>query len=250
MKKISLILILSSVFYTCSDSKTGEDLMPKDGGNTSLDSLSSQDSVAVSKNLICLFEKVSLLDNPNAKAKWLKTLSYGRELHYLADTTINNKKYYQAKIAEGETGWVSANNVSENSQVWVVTNKVSTYAAPDPLTITEKSFDLGELIVIKNEKIGDFHAYITKNKRSTGYIKGENAIANDPIAIETAQIYNNIISKTDAKQKEEALVQFMANEQYAKTIFAKAAQEYLTVLKSDSLLDEKVIENKLKEEFK
>ena len=245
MKKILFATVLGLVLASCGDSKTGDDLLPENGGQ-SADSLSNVDSSAMNNNLICLWEKNSFVDAPGKSGKWLKTLSFGRDLKYISDTTIDNKKYYKAKIAEGTEGWISAYNVIENAQVWVVTIPASVYKAPDPLTITESTLGEADLIVIKNEKVGSFNQFYTKDKKLSGYIKGENSIANDPNALEAALVYKQILAKTDLKAREEAMIQFQAHEIYGTTSFAKTAKAYLEKLKSDSTV-ENTIEAKILE---
>jgi hypothetical protein len=248
MKKIKILVavLIFGLLYSCSDSKTGDDLLPTDGG-TAEDSTSAESEEEVVGNLICLYDKASMVSEPGKNGKWIKTLTFGRELIVVADTTIEDKKYYKAKIAEGTEGWINSYYVEPNAQVWIVTQKTSIYKAPDPLTISELSLEMGDLLVVKDKKLGAFYSFVTKDKKQKGYLKGELTIANDPNAIEAGQVYGQIMAKTDTVERRKALEEFQFHTVYGATSFGQAAADFLNnKINSDEIeqtIEEKIINN-------
>lgn len=239
MKKSILITTLVTLLFSCNSTEDKGSSLVNESQLNAQNEQAKQDSLLALEdsnenkgNCINLWTKLGLYTSPIKPHKWIKSVDFGRNMTILKDTIVNEKTYYFVKIIEGEEGWVNGYLVAKDAEIAVATKKTTIYSAPDPLTITDKSIELGDFVVIYKEKVGDYWRFETKEKKLSGYLKSNDGISIEENDLAAGQLFSKIIAKEDASEKIDALTEFAENETYQNTSFAREAkklvEEYLT----------------------
>lgn len=235
MKKIIIATGLLAGLFACDDTSTESSLVTEskeiaNNEHLKADSLKSvEESQVEAKNAINLWKKLGMYTNPVKPNKWIKSVDFGRDMTIIKDTVVKNKTYYYVKIIEGDKGWVNGYCVAEDAAVAVATKKTTIYSAPDPLTITDKSLELGDFVVVYKEKIGDYWKFETTEKKLSGYLKSDKGISTEGNDLAASQVFKKIMSKEDPDEKLDALSDFLEDESYSTTSFAIEAQKVITL---------------------
>ena len=244
MKKLILPLIASAILISCGgneDPKT-DSLVDKseqiaEDNQAKIDSTDAANAeVEQNATAINLWPKLSIQTNKDGKLKWVKSISFGRQMTVSRDTVIGKRTFHYAKIVEGTEGWVNAYCVAKNAKVGIVIAPSKIYKEPDPMSLQDNGFEIGEIVVVYDEMVGSYYQFVTQEKKSKGYLKSTGAISTDEKDLEAGSVFKNILAK-EIKDQTVAFEEFLENEDYKNSVFGKKASELL-----EEGIEEEVIE--------
>ncbi|TYP97508.1 SH3 domain-containing protein [Tenacibaculum adriaticum] len=228
MKKI-LITIISISFLFTSCKQEGKTTKTKDDNQT-IQSLSDSTEEVEPSEAICLLDKLSVRETPNAKGKWITSMSLGEKVIFTgAETTdsISKKQYYKVKLVDGKEGWTRSSFLVVDGKVGVMLAEVSIYKRPDLLTKTENKYSPMDIIAV----ISTQDEWINvKGKRADGkyieegWIKSSN-ISENPVDIATAKFAITALSKESMTDRIEALQEIVNNSDLATSSFIGVLNE-------------------------
>ena len=246
-KSFFTILISVSVLAACSETeettsnntslvdKSEQNLLEQETEETVTEPEQAEEKEIIGINL---WPKLGVYQMVDGKLKWKKSVSFGRELPISGDTTINKKEYKYVKLAEGVEGWMSSYCIAEDAQVAVATTKMTVYSDPTPTSpMADLSINKGEIIVIYNKDISGFVPFVTKERKSKGYLKVSRGLSKDVLDIEAASVLAQILSKENNDDLIAGLEGFLENEDYKTGTFGTMASEKL-----DELTEQKIME--------
>lgn len=196
------VFLFTPILISCGDSSQEKD--------SDLDSEPS-DQQSIPELAYCLWDGISLRQEPNANAKYLTAVSMGEKLKYLDSVAIdkNSEKKYeycQVELSDGSKGWVRSEFIVRNASLGAITNETQIYSRPDLLTDTKKSFKKMDLVAIYENQNGfsKVKGIIHGGSWYTeGWIKNENINKKEANIIVSKLFYKAISSKTNKERYEQ-----------------------------------------------
>ena len=213
MKYLPVILVALLV-SACSSSTSKFEEVPEGGSATEVE---VQEEVVVEKPAVCVWDNISVREEPSSKAKWVTSVSVGETLTYLGKSAIDSadkdRKYLSIKLADGTEGWSLADFIIVDSEVAVFTEDASIYKRPDLLTKTENVFSKFGIVAISNVE-GDWSEVVGKRTDgkwiTTGWVKGAN-LSKQAIDVAVAKFTSSALSKDSEEEQKEALNGILEN---------------------------------------
>ena len=250
MKKIIIpALICTMLFSSCGDDSTSEkkdtSLVAKAEENAKEADEKHVEEVTTTEYGINLWAKNSIYDLPQKVEgrKWLKSISFGRRMEIIGDTTVSKKQSYKVKLSEGSVGWINAYTIAKNAKIAIVTGTPKVYTDPDPLALSENNLSVGDLIAVYDEKVDKYYEFVTKKKESKGYIKGETSISFEEIDLEAGIVFAQSLAPEAKEDQMKKLEAFIENEEYKSSVFYKKANKKLSELSVPEELDDSELED-------
>lgn len=192
----------------------------------------AQEPVAFTEvDAVCIWDKVSVREEPKATAKWKTSISVGEKLVFLGaeaiDSVDKNRKYYNVKLADGTEGWSVADFIVPEATVGVFLAENFIYKRPDLLTKTENRFSIMDIVAIKS--VQDDWVEVT-GKRSegkwieSGWVK-EGNISKESLDVAVAKFGKIAFDKSDIATQVEGLKEILDNSDFARSAFIPMIQE-------------------------
>ena len=139
----------------------------------------SQDKVVVEEkriDTISIWDGVALRAQPKRTGKWLASISLGERVFWLGesqvDSTNDQYEYLKVELSDGTVGWASKYVVVVDSQAGAVKKETPVYKRPDPLTMSDKMFEVMDMVAITDEKDGWVEVVGEKREKS-GWIRSD-----------------------------------------------------------------------------
>ncbi|MGG8497058.1 SH3 domain-containing protein [Tenacibaculum sp. TC6] len=224
MKKIFIAITMVSVLFTsCKEN----------GGNkntTEQTSESNEKEAKQTNEAICLLEKLSVRETPQANGKWITSMSLGEKVILTGEETTDDaskKLYYKVKLIDGKEGWTRASFLGVNGEVGVLLEDASMYKRPDLLTKTDKKYSTMDIIAVLSTQ-GDWVQI--KGKRAEGeyieegWIKTSN-ISNNEVDIATAKYAALAVEKETMTERIKALQEIIENPDLSSSDFINVLKE-------------------------
>lgn len=225
MKKSLLLLPVIALFFTLSSC----------GGSGTENKKTDCDAV-------CIWDKVSLLDAPNEKAKWITSISLGESVTYLDETASDSSsskavEYLKIKLLDGKSGWTRSDFIILNSRPAVFINDANYYNRPDLMTKSEKIFSAMDIVAVKTEQEGWLEIKGKRSKGSwieTGWIKPEN-LSFEEADLAVAKFAQSAMALKDEDKKLEALHGIVNNNDLSKSVFIQLIQDKIYELEPEEV---------------
>ena len=251
MKKIIIpALICTMLFSSCGDDSTSEkkdtSLVAKAEENAKEADEKHVEEVTATEYGINLWAKNSIYDLPQKVEgrKWLKSISFGRRMEIIGDTTVSKKQSYKVKLSEDSVGWINAYTIAKNAKIAIVTGTPKVYTDPDPLALSDNNLSVGDLIAVYDETVDKYYEFVTKKKESKGYIKGETSISFEEIDLEAGIVFAQSLTPEAKEDQMKKLEAFIEKDEYKTSAFYKKANEKLSELSAPEVpeLDDSELE--------
>lgn len=235
MKFLSTIL-LSFLFVACSSS-TGKFEEVPEGAEE------AEDVVMEEKPAVCVWDKISVREEPNSKAKWVTSISLGESITFLGasaiDSTDKNREYIKVQLADGTEGWSLSDFIVIDSEVAVFLDESSVYKRPDLLTKTEDVFKKFGIVAIANSE-GDWLEVVGERADGKwiqkGWVKGAN-LSKDAIDVAVAKFAGQALDKESDEEKTEALKEILENSDLLNSQFIDDINRILNEMSSAEEMD-------------
>ena len=178
-----------------------------------------------STTAICIWDQVSVRDTPDAKGKWLTSISVGEQLEYLgedaSDAQDDKKTYTKVKLTDGTEGWSRKDFIIPDGQVAVFLENNTIYRRPDLLTKTDDEFSQMDIIAITATQ--DDWVEVTGKREegtwiSTGWVKG-NKLSKDATDVAVAKFGRAALNEEDGDKQKEALKDILDNSDLSSSKF-------------------------------
>ncbi|BDD06874.1 SH3 domain-containing protein [Aureibacter tunicatorum] len=244
-KKFTFILAASVViFNSCTDNKSSKE-STTDTSNikeASTETAKVEEVKAEEFPTICVWDKTSLLATPDSKGKWLSSISLGESLIYLGEkeNDKNSKRVYcKVRLSDGKEGWANEYCLVVNGSAAAILKQSPIHKRPDALTLTDKKFEIGEMLAIEESK-GDWIKVVGKERKKSGWLN-TSAVTTKVEDVTTAILMlkkiGNINEDLDiAKAKE-----FIQNAPYSDSYFIKLLEERVNE-QEQAFADETLVE--------
>lgn len=230
MKKIFIAVISISLLLTnCKGEGSKSETKINDGvtsqeSNKSGESNTANASADSSGDAICLLDKLSVREEPKAKAKWVTSMSLGEKVYYTGEThtdSVSKKEYSKVKLIDGKEGWARSPFLAINGKVGAMTKTANVYKRPDLLTKTDTKYSPMDIIAVIGTQ--DDWAHV-KGKRAEGkyieevWVKSNN-ISNKSVDIATAKFASLAMGKGDMTERIKALEEIVSNSDFSDSSF-------------------------------
>ncbi|PIB34021.1 hypothetical protein BFP72_00540 [Reichenbachiella sp. 5M10] len=226
--KITSLLALVALLYSCTPKETQSTETPEEVAESIAEATEE-----VTTGAVCVWDQVSVRQNPGPKEKYLTALSVGESLMYLGVDSLSGKRTYAKVQLNDETvGWTLKDFLVMEAKPAVVVRDASIYSRPDLLTKKDLSFAAMD-IVASIETEGDWMQ--VRGKRSDGkwmdegWIKADNISFND-IDIATAKFAKGALSLEGKEEKMAALQEIIENTDLESSSFMSSLVVQLTEL--------------------
>lgn len=230
MKKVFIAVISISLFFaSCkgdgnkTETKTNNEVTSQESTNND-EANKTNASDDSSGDAICLLDKLSVREQPKAKAKWVTSMSLGEKVYFTGEKhtdSVSNKEYCKVKLIDGKEGWARSPFLAINGKVGAMTKVANVYKRPDLLTKTETKYSPMDIIAVIGTQ--DDWAHV-KGKRADGkyieevWVKSNN-ISDKPVDIATAKFASLAMAKGDMTDRIKALEEIVNNSDFSDSSF-------------------------------
>lgn len=213
MKYLPALIILA-LATACASSTSKLEEVPEGGSAAESE---APEEVIVEKPAVCIWDNISVREEPQSKAKWLTSVSAGETLTFTGKTAIDStdkdREYLAVTLADGTEGWSVADFIIVDAEVAVFSEDASIYKRPDLLTKTDKEFSKFGIVAISNAE-GDWSEVVGKRADGKwiqkGWVKGSN-LSKQPIDVAVAKFTSSALAKETEEEQQEALAEIMEN---------------------------------------
>lgn len=135
---------------------------------------SENKKVDYSKQAVCILDKASIREEPSKKAKWLSSLAVGETMTFegepVEDKDDPKTKYLKVNLSDGTSGYVNTYTVITGAYVGVISKAAPLYKRPDLLSVSERRFEMMDIIAVQEESEG-FCLVVGENRSKSGWIE-------------------------------------------------------------------------------
>ncbi|AUC14243.1 hypothetical protein BTO06_03360 [Tenacibaculum sp. SZ-18] len=253
MKKIIVAIIsLSTILVSCGaegekSKKTTEDQL-NEFNKEEAPVVETEDK---SGDAICVLDKLSVRETPNAKGKWVTSMSLGEKVYFTGESTmdsVSKKEYFKIKLIDGKEGWSRATFLAVDSKVGVMLQDANVYKRPDLLTKTDTKYSPMDIVAVVSTQ--DDWAQV-KGKRAEGkyieevWVKSAN-ISEKQVDIAVAKFAGQAMVQETMSDRIVALKEIVDNSDFAGASFMdllkQKIQDYESKNKEIDVQDVKVEE--------
>ena len=230
MNKLTYFTFLIAIFLiSCSGNKSEE---------------TSDVIIEEKQETACIWNGVPVRKTPDVKTKnWISSISLGETVTYLGETAIDsadkNREYLKIELSDGKTGWAPSYGLIIGGKPAAIKEEVPIYKRPDLLTLSEKSFQTMDIIVIKEVK-DEWAEVVGEKKKLGGWIK------RDAITEVKEDIAFAILAKKELEKKEgftvESLTDFIDNSPYSNSVFMNHLKEMIVEMEQEMETQENIEE--------
>ena len=207
----SLVLIVLFAFACGSGSENAN------AEAASEEELTEESPIVTMTKAVCIWNEVSVRATPDAKGKWLTSISIGEALEYLGedapDAQDPKKTYTRVKLTDGTEGWSRKDFIIENGEVAVFLENNAIYKRPDLLTKTDHEFSQMDIVAIKSTQ-GDWVEVSGKRKEgtwiTTGWVKG-NKLSKKAEDVAVAKFGRAALNEEEPAAQKEQLKEILDN---------------------------------------
>ncbi|SEB73075.1 hypothetical protein SAMN04489761_1592 [Tenacibaculum sp. MAR_2009_124] len=224
MKKLYIAIMSVAVLFTsCKENAKNE--TKKETTETISEAVKKED--AKSNDAICLLEKLSVRETPEAKGKWLTSMSLGEKIGLTGDETTDPKSkkvYVKVRLVDGKEGWTPVRFLAVDGKVGALLEDATVYKRPDLLTKTDKKYSAMDIIAVT---LTQDDWVKVKGKRSEGeyieegWIKTSN-ISENSVDIATAKYAALAVKKETMTDRIKALKEIIENSDLSSSTFIEA----------------------------
>lgn len=215
--KIAILSLLSGVLTFCSDSSKQSTSDSSEVGEVS--------SETAEKPAVCVWDQISVRQEPASKSKWLTSISLGETLTSLGKTAIDsadkNREYVQVRLADGTEGWSIADFIIPEASVGVFLDENAIYKRPDLLTKTEDKFSQLDIVAVKSVE-GEWMEVVGQRTGGkwleTGWVKEGNLSQKD-IDVAVAKFAKSALTKSSDEEKLEGIEEIINNSDFSSSAF-------------------------------
>lgn len=209
---------------------------------------SVEEETFVEKPAVCIWDKVSVRSNPQAKGDWLTSISQGETLTFLGPTAVdssdNNREYVNVRLADGTEGWSVSDFIIVDGEVAVFTSDKDIYQRPDLLTKTDKSFKMLDIVAISIDE-GDWLEVVGKREDGKWIQKGwvkNGEISKESIDVAVAKFASIAIASDMEEDQIEGLQDILSNTDFSSSTFIPFIKEKLNEFQEEdeALMDEEM----------
>lgn len=235
MKNLILLLSVACVYlFGCN---TKNEQLVTDGEEEAVET-----AEIVSSTAVCIWDQISVRQEPNDKSKWLTSVSLGEKVTFLNESVLDSaakRQYVKIRLSDDTEGWSLADFIVNNGKPAVFLGDAEYYKRPDLMTKSGISFKTMDIVAISNEQDG---WYEVKGKRAdgkfvtTGWIKPENLSLKD-IDIAVAKYTSAAMAKT-GEEKLGLLKQVLENSTFSESYFIPLVKKEVMDLEQPVLYDE------------
>lgn len=193
---------------------------------------------AVQTPAVCIWDKISVRQSPDAKGKYVTALSVGESLTYLGvDSTKGDKTYAKVMLNDGKEGWALKSFIVNDAKSAVVLTDINLYSRPDLLTKSDKEFKMMDILA-SIEVQGDWMKI--KGRRSgakwidEGWVKSDN-ISFDAVDIASAKFALEALAIEDENERIESLTEIINNSDLSGSRFITELETKLSGLTVDEV---------------
>ena len=196
---------------------------------------------AVQVPAVCIWDKISVRETPDAKGNYVTAISVGETLTYLGeDSTNGDKTYAKVMLNDGKEGWALKSFIVNDAKSAVALTDVNLYSRPDLLTKTDKEFKMMDIVA--SVEVQDEWMKITGRRSGgkwidEGWVKSEN-ISFDAVDIASAKFAQEALAIEDENERIESLKELINNGDLSGSKFISELQlklEALTVSEVDDM---------------
>ncbi|MFC2089844.1 SH3 domain-containing protein [Bacteroidota bacterium] len=231
MKHITTYLLITALVLSCSGEK-------KDN---------KQEAAPVVKDAICIWDNASIRETPSKSAKYLGSLVLGEKITVIgepqADSTDNNREYYEVRLSDGSEGWVSALLVVPEAEAAVITYESRIYKRADLLTETEEYFEPMDFMVIIS-KNGDWLEVIGEERNKSGWIN-DRFVSTDEVDVSFAILANKALASEDPKERSENILGLLENIELENAFFRPDFYKFIDPFEVDNVVEVKTADELL-----
>ena len=235
MKNLILLLTIPCLYlFGCN---TKNEQLLNDGEDNAVES-----AEPVSSTAVCIWDQISVRQEPNEKSKWLTSVSLGEKVTFLNETILDsvaNRQYVKIRLSDDTEGWSLADFIVHDGKPAVFLGDAEYYKRPDLMTKSGVSFKAMDIVAISNEQDGWCEV---KGKRAdgkfvtTGWIKPENLSLKD-IDIAVAKYTSAAMAKT-GEEKLGLLKQILENSTFTDSYFIPMVKKEVMDLEQPVIFDE------------
>ncbi len=191
-------------------------------------------------NAVCVWNNISVRSLPSGNARWLTALSLGEEIQSTQiieiDSANENREYVRVILADDTQGWALSDFIISESSPVTIKSETAIFERPDLLTKTNKSFEMMDIVAVK-EKQGEWLQVVGRkfkeNRLTTGWIKSAE-ITENKLDIAFAKFAQEALIKDNNKEQLAALDELLKTEELYNSIFYPSVERmYEKIKKGD-----------------
>jgi len=171
--------------------------------------------------LTCVWNKVPLRQGPGKTGAYVSRVFFGEQVEKLGEEAYvpeEKRTYVRVRTTDGKSGWVHEYLFVPSGTAAVVLQAGQIYDRPNtPSTITMKSFEPGEIVVMENA-VGDWVHLVGREKKKAGWIKGLHKITVDQRDIEFATLLASAREDKPGPKQQEKLAALLEAAQQAGSV--------------------------------
>jgi hypothetical protein len=173
----------------------------------------------------CMYDGISLKQEPSKNGKWLASISLGEMVQSLGDSAVDtadkNRCYQKIQLSDGKSGWATSYGLVLNARLAAVKQATLIYKRPDLLTGTDVKIGLMNPVAVIQEKDG-WSEFISEARKKSGWIRSD-ALTAEPADVAVAILALKKLGA--AKNRAEAVKEFISASPYPESFFIKKLQE-------------------------
>jgi len=204
-----------------------------------------EDGTALAIPSVCIWDRISVRQEPFRKAAVVSNLNLGELVTYLGisavDSTYKNQLYYHIRLSDEKLAWVPAFSVVNSASPAVVIKEVPVYLRPDLLTITDITLGAMEIIAVVKESDDWINFYSAKKIRN-GWIKSM-ALSDNVEDIAFALHARRILDEKNDKPLTDKIDSILKYNLYPDAVFVSLLEEIREKEEERIQIEEIVIRN-------
>lgn len=157
----------------------------------------------------------------DGEKNYIIPIVYGERVEMLGESIEKEKEgrtYMKVRLKDGEVGWVHEYLFEQYAVLAAITNEAELYRRPDPMTLREDKFEVGEIVVVIEDSMSLVHQdwlhVSNRKKEKKGWIKRANVLSFQDNDVQLALRYYIAKQAKELDLKKEKLEMILADETF------------------------------------
>lgn len=183
---------------------------------------------------VSLWDKAGLRTAPGRgkEAEYITTINFGELVTYLdeeKEVESEDRTYVKVRLTDGSEGWTNQYLMAMDAMRAVAVEPIQLYRRPDLTTITDKSFEEGEIFAVLASENGDWVEVVGKQRKKEGWMRKDQAkFTTDEIDVTVAILLDRAMQESNPADREEALTQIAENPSFSTSALMPKVKEALS----------------------
>jgi uncharacterized protein YgiM (DUF1202 family) len=190
---------------------------------------------------VCLWDQAGLRSQPGKgkDAKWITAINFGELVTMTGNSESpegEDRTYIELELSDGKSGWSNGYLFATDALRAVAVQPVNLYKRPELATLTDDTYDRGEIFAISQKDRDGWYEVWGKEKDQSGWVRSQDGLSTDEVDVTVAILVDRAMEEKTPEDQESMLNNVVNNSTFRQSPLLSIVDEKLAEVSARSNL--------------